>query len=100
MMDMDMLMRQQARLIILKALADQVDETLNSDLLVHQLRPFGINKDRAWVHGELDYLAEMGAITVRSIGSVRVATLAAKGSRHLARELVIEGVQRPSRPGE
>ena len=98
-MDMDMLIRSQARLIILKALAKQVDETLNSDLLVRELEPFGIRKDRAWVHDELAYLKEMDAITLRDVGSIRVATLTHKGHRHLDRQIEIEGVQRPSRPG-
>ncbi len=33
-------------------------------------------------------------------GSVVVATLTEKGARHLRRAIVIEGVKRPSRPGE
>jgi hypothetical protein len=99
MMDMHTKMREQARLIILKALAEQVNETLNSDLLVQHLPEAGIFKDRAWLHGELDYLADLDAISQRTFGTIRVATLTEKGARHLARELVIEGVQRPSRPG-
>ncbi|NCM96135.1 MAG: hypothetical protein GW948_02125 [Rhodobacterales bacterium] len=99
-MDMDTIIRQQARLIILKALAGQVDETLNSDLLVHELHPFGIRKDRAWVNGELAWLKDMGAVSLRDVGTVRVATLTALGARHLVREVAIEGIQRPSRPGE
>lgn len=96
---MDRLIREQARLILLKALAAQVDETLNSDLLVYELQPFGIRKDRAWVHGELAFLREMGAVTLADAGSVKVATLTELGLRHLAREVAIEGVKRPSRPG-
>lgn len=98
-MDMDTLIRQQARLIILKALAAQTNETLNSDLLVHELRPFGIRKDRAWVNGELAWLREIGAVTLIDAGSVKVATLTHLGGRHIEREIEIEGIQRPSRPG-
>jgi hypothetical protein len=93
------MMREQARLIILKSLARENDERLNSDLMVHELASFGITKDRAWVHGELNYLEDMGAIVVKSIGSVKVAELAQHGHRHLTRQITIEGVQRPSRPG-
>ncbi|MEM5477157.1 hypothetical protein [Pacificibacter sp. AS14] len=96
---MAQLMREQARLIILKALLSQNDERLNSDLLVYELASFGISKDRAWVHGELDYLEDMGAIIVKSIGTVKVAELAQHGHRHLTRQIAIEGVQRPARPG-
>jgi len=98
-MNMDTLIREQARLIILKSLAAQTDETLNSDLLVHELRPFGIRKDRAWVHGELAWLKEIGAVTLIDAGSVKVATLSHLGGRHLDREIEIEGIPRPSRPG-
>ncbi len=97
---MDQLIREQARLIMLKALAAQTDEQLNSDLMVHELEPFAIRKPRAWVHEEFAYLAEVGAVVVTPIGSVQVATLTEKGHRHLRREIAIEGVKRPSRPGE
>jgi hypothetical protein len=97
---MDQLIREQARLIMLKALAAQTDEQLNSDLMVHELEPFAIRKTRAWVHEEFAYLAEVGAVVVTPIGSVQVATLTEKGHRHLRREIAIEGVKRPSRPGE
>lgn len=59
----------------------------------------GIRKDREWVHDELSWLADRDAITVRRPGSVMIATLTEKGHRHLSREIVIEGVKRPSRQG-
>lgn len=92
--------RQDARLIMLKALSLQVDERLHSGYLVEELLKFGIDRPRAWVHGELDWLAEIGAVTLNKPGSVVVATLTEKGARHLRRAIVIEGVKRPSRPGE
>jgi repressor of nif and glnA expression len=98
-MDMDRILREQARLIILRALSAEIDETLNSDLIVQHLRPFGIRRDRAWVHDELAWLREMGAIAIVAAGSVQVARLTEKGHRHLQREIAIEGIQRPSRPG-
>ena len=98
--DMDTLIREDARLIILKALASQVDERLHSGYLGEELSQFGIDRAREWIHGELDWLAEMGAVTVLKPGSVVVATLTEKGARHLRRAIVIEGIKRPSRPGE
>ena len=92
--------REDARLIILKALAAQMDERLHSGFIAEELDRFGIDRPREWIHGELDWLAQMGAITVTRPGSVVVATLAEKGARHLRRAIVIEGVKRPSRPGE
>ncbi len=96
-MDMQQLIREDARLIVLKALRAQVDERLHSDLLVPALEQFGIRKTREWVHAELDWLAEMGAITVRRVGSVVVAVLAERGAAHLDRKIAIEGIKRPGR---
>lgn len=97
-MSFDRLMREEARLIILRDLEEQPDGRLNSELLRVRLESFGISKSREWVHGELNFLVEMGAITVVAAGSVRVAQLTSKGSDHVHRRLVIEGIKRPSRP--
>lgn len=94
---MDDLIRRQARLIVLQALAGQADERLNSDLLLLALEQFGIRKTREWLHDELSWLADMGAIRVSSIAHLRVAELADKGAQHLDRVIQIEGVLRPGR---
>ena len=100
MSDMDQLIREDARLIILKALRDQTDERLNSSLLLEIIETYGgIRKTREWMHGELDWLAEMGAIKLTTAGSVKIATLSEKGAHHLERRIIIEGIKRPSRPG-
>lgn len=91
--------RADARLILLKALATEVDETLNSENLLFALKTFGVNEDRAWVHDELRWMANMGAVILAEAGTILVATLTEKGARHLAREIAIEGVSRPARPG-
>jgi hypothetical protein len=97
-MSMDRIIREDARLIILKALAEQPDETLNSGMLETALQVYGgISRPRAWVHGELDYLAEMGAVTLVPAGTVKIATLTDLGKRHVDRQIAIEGVKRPSR---
>ena len=92
--------RPDARLIILKALAAQTDERLHSGFIAEELLRFGIDRPREWIHGELDWLELMGAVTLLKPGSVVVATLTEKGARHLRRATVIEGIKRPSRPGE
>lgn len=96
---MDRLIREAARLNILETLADEVNESLASDLLRLRLETIAISRPRAWVHGELDYLAEMGAVTLIDAGSQKIATLTEKGRRHLDRSIAIEGVKRPDRPG-
>ncbi|CAM5764693.1 VpaChn25_0724 family phage protein [Bosea minatitlanensis] len=98
-MSFDRLMREEARLIILRSLEEQADGRLNSELLRLGLETFGISKSRDWVHDELNWLRDMSAVTLVEAGTVRVAQITAKGSDHVARRLVIEGVKRPSRPG-
>lgn len=92
--------REDARLIILKALEKQVNESLHSGMLQLELEKLRIDRPREWLHGELDWLETMGAVTLIRADSVVVATLTAKGARHLRRGVVIEGIRRPSRPGE
>lgn len=92
--------RPDARLIILKALAKQVDDRLHSGFISKELARLGIDRPRAWVHGELDWLEQMGAVTLLRADSVVIATLTEKGARHLRRAIVIEGIDRPSRAGE
>lgn len=96
-MTFDETVRQEGRLIILKALAEQPDGRLNSSLLQEQLKIFGLTKPREWVHDQLNFLRTMGAVEVVEASTVRIATIAAKGQRHVDREEVIEGVKRPSR---
>lgn len=93
--------RSNARLVILKSLAAQHDERLHSGFLEKQLMAVWIDRPRAWLHSELDWLAEIGAISLLKPegASVWVATLTEKGARHLRRSIVIEGIDRPSRPG-
>ena len=95
MSEMDQLIREDARLIILKALRDQTDERLNSSLLLEIIETFGgIRKTREWLHGELDWLAEMGALKLTAAGSIKIATLTEKGAHHLERRIIIEGIKR------
>ena len=94
---MDRIIREEARLILLRALEAESDGRLNSELLRQVLESYGVTRSREWVHDELNWLATMGAVSVIEAGTVRVATLLAKGSDHVNRRLVIEGVKRPSR---
>lgn len=93
------IMREEARLIILRALAEQTNESLNSSMLEPVLMRFGITQERAWIHQQIEYLRTMDAVTVVEAGSVQIATLTDFGRRHIDRHVAIEGVKRPSRSG-
>lgn len=97
-MTYDAIMRAEARLVILRELDRQPDGRLNSELLRAVLETFGITKSRDWVHEELRWLAEIGAVTNVDAGSIRVASITGKGRDHVERRIVLEGVKRPSPP--
>jgi len=92
-------LREEARLIILRALAAEPDRRMNSSLIVGALDCWHIKRSREWVHDELRYLAEIGAVKIEDAGSVRLATLTKKGLNHVERRIILEGVKQPS-PGD
>lgn len=93
---MSRLLSEDARLIILRELAEQPGYSLNDAMLQAVLATFGITRPRDWVRDELRWLAEMGAITLREAGSVKIATIIEKGLDHVEYRRVMEGVKRPS----
>jgi DNA-binding HxlR family transcriptional regulator len=96
MSNMERIIREEARLIVLRELAMQPDNRLNSALLQRVLETFGISRSRDWLHEELRWLEEIGAVRATDAASVRIAELTAKGADHVLRRIVIEGVKRPS----
>lgn len=95
-MSMDRIVREEARLIILKALAAEVNNRLNSELIRMSLDSFGISRTRDWVHAELNWLSDIGALTMTDAGTVKVASLTQRGMDHVMRLTVLDGVKRPS----
>ena len=89
--------RKDARLIILRELADQVNYSLNEALLEKVLERFGHRATRDFVRNQLRWLEqEAGAVTLVEAGSVMVATVTQAGLDHVNRKRVLEGVARPS----
>lgn len=88
----------EARLLILRALAEWPDQTLSSKMILKKLAPYGINPTRDWLHQEIRWLAHLGAVTVTEADTVLVATLTQTGRTHLARQFRLEGVDWPSEP--
>ena len=97
-MNMDQIIREDARLTILKALDQQTDGRLNSELLRRTLETFGINKTRDWVQDEMNWLESMGTVLIMRAGTVTVAAITTKGRDHVERRLVVTGIKRPSPP--
>ncbi|MCB1473817.1 MAG: hypothetical protein KDJ68_13285 [Rhodobiaceae bacterium] len=89
-----------ARLIILRALADEIDYSLNETILLAALENYGHRQTREFVRTEINWLRQMSAVTVREAGTIVIATITPRGLDHVERRTVIEGVKRPSPPGE
>lgn len=93
------IVEEESRLIILRTLAEQPDARLNSSLLQSDLAErWAINRSRDWVHLQIGELANLGAVTVVSAGSVQIATLTQRGLDHVERRLLLPGVKKPSPP--
>lgn len=88
--------REEARLVLLKELSVQANESLSSSMMEPALHVFAIYQDRVWIHQQLDWMANMGAIHVVDAGSVKIATLLDAGWAHLRRQRFIEGIKKPS----
>lgn len=90
---------EEARLTILRELAQQPGHRLNEILLTRVLEAVGHTRSRDWVRTQIRKLAELGGVTVTEISTVLVAELTRAGLEHVQKRSVIEGVAKPA-PGE
>lgn len=89
--------RRDARLVILRALADQSDGRMNETLLTRTLETFGHRKSRDWVRTQMRALEELGAIRVIAASpDFVIGELTRIGQDHVDRRAFVEGVDRPS----
>lgn len=97
----DEYLTEDARLVILRELAKQIDGRLNEVLIAKTLDAFGYNRSREWIRTQLRKLAELGAVRLASIDRpeadpLLVATVTRSGLDHVERRSVIDGIARPS----
>lgn len=86
-----------ARLVILRALAEQTDGRLNETLLSMTVETYGHRRSRDWVRTQMRALAELGAIRIIKAGEeFLIGELTRLGQDHVDRRAVVEGVARPS----
>ncbi|MGD0564530.1 MAG: hypothetical protein ABSA66_15745 [Roseiarcus sp.] len=98
-MSLSEIMEREARLVVLRMLAEQSDRRLNSSLLRDELAErWAINRSRDWLHVQLRFLADIGAAHLTEAGSVMIAEITQRGLDHVERRIVLDGVRRPSPP--
>lgn len=84
------------RLTLLKSLSAAPGYRANEDILQEEAGAVGIEVSRAVIRSELTFLSEIGAITVKAVGSVMVATITLRGKEHVEGLTRLEGVNTPS----
>lgn len=98
-MSLASIMEKEARLVVLRTLSEQPDRRLNSSLLRDDLADrWAINRSRDWLHVQIAYLADIGAVLVVDVGSVKIATITGRGLDHVEGRAILDGVKRPSPP--
>lgn len=85
-----------ARLVILRELADQTDSRSNDSVLSRVLDAYGVRRSREWIRTQLRALAQLDAVSIREVATVMVVELRRAGRDHVERRGVIEGVSRPA----
>lgn len=85
-----------ARLVILRELAQQPAGSLNENILTKVLDAFGYHRSRDWTRTQLRKLEEIGGVALATAGSVMIASITRAGLDHVERRSMLEGVARPS----
>ncbi len=91
------IIRQHARLHILSDLAEQPNGSWNSDALRDDLEArVAIARPLDWVHNELLWLEDMGAVKITQVSAMLIAKITQRGLDHVERRRFIDGVKRPA----
>jgi hypothetical protein len=89
-------LEEDARLVILRELSAQVNNTLNESTVTDVLELWGHNRSREWVRTQIRKLGELGAVRVTDRGGFLICELTQAGMDHVLRRSVIDGVKRPT----
>jgi len=85
----------EARLYILRELAEQTNGRLSASLLKRVLDAHEIHRDRDWIETQLEKLEALGAISIIHAGTMPIAVIERVGLDHLEQRAVISGIARP-----
>lgn len=83
---------QDQRLVMLRALADQTDATLNESLLQRALDLYGHHASRDAVKAHLRWLDDVGAVRLTEVEGFLIARLTDHGLDHVERRVAIDGI--------
>jgi hypothetical protein len=92
------LIQSDIRLVILKALAQDLGYSHNDSILHAALGMYGHKCSRDIVRTELTWLKEQGLISIEMVGETYVATITERGVDVAGGMVTVPGVKRPGPP--
>lgn len=96
---MNSAIEQEARLIILRELRVQPNQSITSTAMRRTLlESWLIDRPREWVEDQFDWLAAREVVRLTPAGSIKIATLLDRGRQHLALRTFVSGIESPSEP--
>lgn len=90
------LMNEDERLVILRALEQDLGYSHNESILHSVLERFGHKCSRDKVKTHLTWLQEQGLLTLETVGNIYVATITQRGADVATGRAMVPGVRRPS----
>ncbi|WP_298438022.1 ArsR family transcriptional regulator [Geobacter sp.] len=87
------------RLVILRALEQDLGYSHNESILHSVLEKFGHKCSRDQVRTELAWLQEQGLVTLETVADIFVATITQRGADVATGRTVVPGVKRPNPRG-
>ncbi|MGF1680207.1 MULTISPECIES: VpaChn25_0724 family phage protein [Photobacterium] len=93
------ILREHQRLVILRLLSEVPGYDLNESIIQDGLDRYGLDISRDALRAELEWLSELGLITLEKLGSTYIATLTGRGEDVASGRAKVSGIKKP-RPGE
>ncbi len=96
---MNSAIEQEARLIILRELRVQPNQSITSTAMRRTLlEGWLIDRPREWVEDQFDWLSAREVVRLTPAGSIKIATLLDRGRQHLALRIIVSGIESPTEP--
>ncbi|KLV09584.1 hypothetical protein ABT56_00405 [Photobacterium aquae] len=87
------------RLVVLRLLSEVPGYDLNESIIQDGLDRYGLDISRDALRAQMEWLAELGLVTLEKLGSTYIATLTGRGEDIACGRASVSGIKKP-RPGE
>jgi len=87
------------RLVVLRLLSEVPGYDLNDSIIQDGLDRYGLDISRDALRAQLEWLEELGLVTLEKLGSTYIATLTGRGGDVACGRATVSGIKKP-RPGE